>query len=326
MGIIEIAADFESLEVVSAIPAESIGFSPDGRLSHVASLIRAAAWDERCAGIEECTILLAYVEGFTGRLAAIDVKGAVPTLACSSNPAIASRRSSAPAPHEVRIPLGAGAGTSRIRFFGKPICAVPSKTDLLPPLPLDLAAVAVLDIPRSSRSLEEGVAATETDQEGKFSSNWATMPTCSAFHAPVTSAVELIITARHGKRVRKDQNTLLREYCRQQHLVHHCGHLRTLRRVVVLGASLFGEVNSENLSYDDLNDNLQTRAAVKHAGQAEQRGRGGNGAKTKAASDPDARQPAPSCALLPPRSTSRDCRPCIVLSRNAQQWRFGPSE
>ena len=91
-GLTEIAADFESLEVVSAIPAESIGFSPDGR----------------------------------------------------------------------------------IRFPGKPICAVPSKTDVPPRLPLDLTEVpskleAVLDKPRSSRSLEEefgvdpGVGATEAE-------------------------------------------------------------------------------------------------------------------------------------------------------------------
>ena len=35
------------------------------------------------------------------------------------------------------------------------------------------------------------------------------------------------------------------------------------------------------------------------------------------ASDPDARQPTPSCALQTPRSRSLDCRPCIVLSRTA---------
>ena len=52
-GLIEIAAEFKRLEVVSAVPAESIGFSPDGRLPQIASLIRAAAWDERCAGTEE---------------------------------------------------------------------------------------------------------------------------------------------------------------------------------------------------------------------------------------------------------------------------------
>ena len=37
----------------------------------------------------------------------------------------------------------------------------------------------------------------------------------------------------------------------------------------------------------------------------------------KAASDPDASQPMPSCALQPPRSTGRDCRPHVVLCRTA---------
>ena len=46
--------------------------------------------------------------------------------------------------------------------------------------------------------------------------------------------------------------------------------------------------------------------------------------RLEVASDPDARQPAPPYALYPPRSTSQDCRPRIVLSRTAQQWRFGP--
>ena len=57
IGFIEIAADLESLEMVSATRAESIGFSPDGRPPLIPSLIRTAAWDERCGGIEEtCTL------------------------------------------------------------------------------------------------------------------------------------------------------------------------------------------------------------------------------------------------------------------------------
>ena len=126
---------------------------------------------------------------------------------------------SAPAPHEARIMLGAGAGTSRNRFSGKPICAVPSKTDVLPHLTLDLPEVlaklgAVLGKPRGSRTLEEefGVdlggqqrrrntptLSSAADHEGEGSSNWATMPTCTAFHAPVTGALELSLR-RTGKR------------------------------------------------------------------------------------------------------------------------------
>ena len=44
----------------------------------------------------------------------------------------------------------------------------------------------------------------------------------------------------------------------------------------------------------------------------------------KAATDSEACQAAPSCAQSPPRSTSRDCRPYIVLSRAAQHRRLGP--
>ena len=70
--------------------------------------------------------------------------------------------------------------------------------------------------------------------EVKGSSNRASMPSCCAFHAHHTSAVELP-QRTFGKRVRKDLMALLMEYCRQQHVVHHCGHLRTLHRVVAMG-------------------------------------------------------------------------------------------
>ena len=49
----EIAADLESqLESVSEVPGESIGFSSD-----ILSLIRSAAWDERCSVVEESCAL-----------------------------------------------------------------------------------------------------------------------------------------------------------------------------------------------------------------------------------------------------------------------------
>ena len=49
---IEIAAELESqLEIVSEVPRKSIGFFPDGRLPHVPSLVRSAAWDARCGGV-----------------------------------------------------------------------------------------------------------------------------------------------------------------------------------------------------------------------------------------------------------------------------------
>ena len=51
---IEIAADVESqLDIISEVPGESIGFSPDGRLPHIPSSVLIAAWDERCSVVEE---------------------------------------------------------------------------------------------------------------------------------------------------------------------------------------------------------------------------------------------------------------------------------
>ena len=54
------ASDFESqLEVVSEVPGGSIGFSSDGRPPHFPSLVRIAAWDERCSVVEESCALSA---------------------------------------------------------------------------------------------------------------------------------------------------------------------------------------------------------------------------------------------------------------------------
>ena len=131
------------------------------------------------------------MEGFAGRLAAIEVSGAAPTpTPSSSDPATlglhaASRRSSGPALHEARTLLGAGAGSSRIRFPGKPTRAIQSKTDVPPHQPLDLHE----ELAKLEAALEEefgvdlGVATTETEytealigggSEGKVSSGWAT--------------------------------------------------------------------------------------------------------------------------------------------------------
>ena len=58
IGLIEITADIAHLESVSATQKESTGPSPDGRLSHVPSLIRAAGRDERCGVSGETCVLL----------------------------------------------------------------------------------------------------------------------------------------------------------------------------------------------------------------------------------------------------------------------------
>ena len=55
---IEIASDLEGqLDIISEVPEGSVRFSPDGRLPHTPSLVRLAAWDERCSGVDEGCVL-----------------------------------------------------------------------------------------------------------------------------------------------------------------------------------------------------------------------------------------------------------------------------
>ena len=58
IGFIETAADLESqVDIISEVPKGSIRFSPDGRPPHILSLIRAAAWEERCSGVDGGCVL-----------------------------------------------------------------------------------------------------------------------------------------------------------------------------------------------------------------------------------------------------------------------------
>ena len=53
MVLIEIAAALESqLKIVSEVSGDALRFSSDGRLLHLPSLVRTAAWDDRCSGVE----------------------------------------------------------------------------------------------------------------------------------------------------------------------------------------------------------------------------------------------------------------------------------
>ena len=155
-------------------------------------------------------------------------------------------------------PLGASAGSSRVCSTGKPSRPLPSKTDapLRQPLdPVEVLAelVSVLDRFRSGRSLKE-----------MFGANPGTAPTEAQYIEVLIGSgsgegglqrlgrlahVQRSPRTRHEcheKKVRKDLMTLLREYCvRQQHLHHHCGHLRTLRRVGARVARLLDEVKSD---------------------------------------------------------------------------------
>ena len=103
-----------------------------------------------------------------------DYSNAVQFGSCGSGLHAASRRSSGPAPHEARTLLGVGAGSSRIRFPGKPIRAVPPKTlsplrHLLDHVEVLTKPASVLDWLRSACSLEEkfgaesGTVSTEAE-------------------------------------------------------------------------------------------------------------------------------------------------------------------
>ena len=73
------------------------------------------------------------MEGFAGRLAALEVSGPAPIpTPYSSGPTMlemhaASPKSCSPALHEARTLLRAGVGMSHIRLTVKPVCAVPSQ-------------------------------------------------------------------------------------------------------------------------------------------------------------------------------------------------------
>ena len=76
---------------------------------------------KRQCRVEFQATVLAHMQEFAGRLAALEVSGVAPIpTPCSSSPAMlgipaASRKSSSPALHEARTVLGAGAGISHIR-------------------------------------------------------------------------------------------------------------------------------------------------------------------------------------------------------------------
>ena len=200
------------------------------RLRHIASLIRAAASDERCAGIKEtCTTALTQMEGFAGSLPVIEVRRTAPTYgvlfesrdigdACRVSKV--ERPSATRSSHSARSPAkGAIAPVSQASQFAqsheKPVC-------LLADLATVLSWRQVPDNPAlTGRRVRSGCGCGSNwggkhrdshraaDQERKGSSGWVTMPTCSAFYAPVTSAPELSL-----RRTRRELGllTLLKEF------------------------------------------------------------------------------------------------------------------
>ena len=167
------------------------------------------------------------LEEFAGRLAALEGSGVAPfPTPCSSNPAMlgipaASRMSSSPALHEARTLLEAGAGISRTRVPVKPTRGVPPRS-VVPPaslstLPKSSGHAQKLALTRGRvrsgarvwqlQKRSSPKLSTAADQEEEGSSDWAAMPTCSR-----------------------------ESWSWQQPPLHHCGHFRTLRQVVVMVA------------------------------------------------------------------------------------------
>ena len=210
----------------------------------------------------------------------------------------ASRSSSGPTLHEARTPMGARAGSSRICFTGQPFRALHQKPMRSPPISqpyrsTDRAGFGPGQVQKRMLTEREtwckprnGVNGSATHpsphhrqqiRKGKVPA--AGQPRLRAAFSTQPSQMprNCHCDAREGS-VAKDLMTLLMEYrIWQQHLLHHCGHLRTSRRVATIVARLHDEVKSENFPNDGLDDNLQkrSRATMKHAGQAEQQGQGG---------------------------------------------------
>ena len=92
-----------------------------------------------------------------------------------------------------------------------------------------------------------------------------------------------IITATFGKRVRKDLMAFSWSIADSNMWFITVGTSELYAESSRWAQGLLGEVKHGNLSHDDLDDSLQkqTRASVQRAGQAEQQGRRGKGAKPK---------------------------------------------
>ena len=191
---------FRAIWKLSQVPEESIRFSSHGRLLHIPSLARTAAWDERCSGVEErCALSL---PGSAEEEQAPAMLG---------SPA-ASRRSSSFALHEHQSHPSAVTPTR----------AVTLKSDVAPRQPLDLAEVlAKLDEPKNSQSLEKefgGDMALHTRHGGASRSDDFSQeirelgaPPRGVSSAPLWSSPKLAMGHRDGhRRRRRGQNRRIR--------------------------------------------------------------------------------------------------------------------
>ena len=219
------------LREVAGAPLPNAPTRRSGReLLHMTSPIRNGAWRTSRGGIEETHMLSIpgsadeehahlSLAGAKARSTKGTVKRPVPDRVEAALP---HRR---PALFEARIPLGPGARSGYIRFFGKPICTVPSKTDAPSPQALDpvnvLAKLAsVFDRCRRTRwYVGEGGAMTSVEPR-RLS---RTRHKCPG-----------IVNVTLGIRMQEDLMTLPGEYWRpQQPPIYHSGCPGALRSVIV---------------------------------------------------------------------------------------------
>ena len=181
---------------------------------------------------------------FSGRLAALEISGAAPTpTSCSSGPAKLGRMLL-----RARRAVASVSLSSQFTQSHQQAMRFPANPLTLPKYFAKLASV--LDRPRSARSLEElfgadaGVATTGMQRGSQWRSRRRRAPAAGrpcpgAVHSTHPSRVQClgVITAAHDTSVRENLMTLPRECWSWQrhakeHLLHRCGHFRTLRRVV----------------------------------------------------------------------------------------------
>ena len=206
---LSVAADFESLDIVSAVPAGSIRFSPDGRLPCILYLYTLSTPGSADAGPHSNAVQfwpsdIVYTCCFS-KVERHSV--ARSSLALSLEPvqgAIASISMASLCAQSYQKPFGAESGMAST----------------------EAEYIEVL--------IGGGSGGEEPQQQGVR----------ALVHRILRTRHEClgVVTTTHEKRARKDWMTLLKEYgSRQQPPRHHCGHSRTLRSVIVVGAVSPGE-------------------------------------------------------------------------------------
>ena len=187
LGFNEIAADLDSLDTVSATPAESIRFSPDRELPYFPSLIWVAAWGQRCNGVQATYTLYSWLRA---------------RRTAHKRRAFLARR------YWGRRPLLESRATQRHTKLA--LCLEPVQGAVASVSPASQCAQSHQKPMRSTRKAQfwTGSAAhvywrrssernRERHQQQRSMSGWrrapaaGSAPSCNAFYAPVTSVLKL---------------------------------------------------------------------------------------------------------------------------------------